>query len=200
MVSAEHVHKLLTLTTQGRREALDEMLPIVYGELHRLARGYLRREGSAVTLQPTMLVNEAYLKLIGQRNVDFHNRAQFVGVAAMVMRRFLIDRAKSKKAQMHGGGAVHVELDEARDGGYAPDIDLLALNLALESLAAMNPDAARLVELRYFGGATIEESASVLGWTTIRVNRCLRFAKAFLYATMTGAPVSERSNDAADVH
>ena len=179
--------QLLVAWGAGNRQALDEMLPLVYEELHRLAARYLSRERPDHTLQPTALVHEAYLRLINQRHVDWRNRAQFLVLAASVMRRILVNHARDRAAAKRVGGRerVSISLIEAPSGG--PDVDLIALEEALERLAALDPRKARVVELRFFGGLTTEEVAEVLEVSRATVEREWSFARAWLYDAMEGS-------------
>ena len=144
------------------RRALDQMLPVVYEELHRLASHYLSREATGHTLQPTALVHEAYLRLVDQRRVDWRNRAQFLGLAASMMRRILVNHARDRAAQKRGGGAAAVSLSLVEAPSGRPDVELIALEDALQRLAALDERKSRVVELKFFGGLTIEEIAEVL--------------------------------------
>src|SRR6188472_2186879 len=141
----------------------EAMLSIVYAELRRLAASYLRRERPGHTLQPTALVHEAYVRLIDQRQIDWSNRAQFVGLAAVMMRRILVNHARDRIAEKRGGGAEHVPLTLASEGIGAPEIDLLDLHEALNDLSEADPRKGRIVELKFFGGLTTEEIAGTLG-------------------------------------
>jgi RNA polymerase sigma factor (TIGR02999 family) len=178
--SARDVTQLLVDWGKGNKEALDKLIPLVYDELRRLADHYLRRERPDHTLQPTALVHEAYLRLVNQRNVDWHNRAQFFGIAAELMRRILLEHARSHHAAKRGGGEQKLSLDEAMGLSKKREVDLIALDDALTSLAAVDPQKSRIVELRFFGGLTIEETAKLLGVSPITVNRAWRITKAWL--------------------
>jgi RNA polymerase sigma-70 factor (ECF subfamily) len=170
----------------GDRAALDAMLPAIYAELKRLARIYLRRERPDHTLQPTALVHEAYMKLVDQRQVDWRNRAQFLGVAAGAMRRVLLHHAESRNAQKRDGALQRVTLDEElaaleRD----TTVDLLDLNRALDRLAALDARQSRIVELRIFGGLSIEEAAEVLSISPATVKRDWNVARLWLRRELT---------------
>ena len=175
---------LLRAWGAGDQVAGERLLPAVYAELRRQAARAMRREGSGHTLQPTALVHEAYLRMVDQRRVEWRNRVQFLGVAANMMRRVLVDHARERHAAKRGGGAPAVALDAAdlpdaaapADGG----VDLLAVQDALERLAALDPDQARLVELRYFGGLNIEETAEALGVSPATVKREWAIARSWL--------------------
>ncbi len=174
------VTQLLVALNNGDKEALDKLLPLVYSELRRLADHYLRRERSDHTLQATALVHEAYLRLVDQ-NVSWQNRAHFFGVAAEMMRRILVDHARSHQAAKRGSGGVKLSLDEAINLSDERAADLIALDEALTALAAFDPQKSRIVELRFFGGLSIEETARVLGIGSATVIRQWRTAKAWLY-------------------
>ena len=160
-------------------------MPLVYAELHRLAGAYLRRERREQTLQPTELVNEAYLKLIDQRSARWQNRAQFYGVAAQLMRRILVDHARAHYATKRGGDRINVSLKNIGAFGGQPDADLLALHDVLNRLAEIDPDQSRIVELRFFGGLTIEEAAEVMHVSHSTVEREWKIAKAWLKRELT---------------
>jgi RNA polymerase sigma factor (TIGR02999 family) len=176
----QEVTQLLVKISHGDRSALDDLLPLVYDELRRLADRYLRRERADHTLQATALVNEAYLRLVDQ-NVPWQNRAHFFGVAAEMMRRILVDHARSHQAQKRGSGGVKLSLDEAINMSDERAADMIALDEALTALAEFDPQKSRIVELRFFAGLSIEETAKVLGIGTATVIRQWRMAKAWLY-------------------
>jgi RNA polymerase sigma factor (TIGR02999 family) len=168
------------------KQALDQMLPVVYQELHRLAVHYLGREGTGHTLQPTALVHEAYLRLVDQRRVDWRNRAQFLGVAASMMRRILVNHARDRAAQKRGGRREQVTLSLVESPSGRPDVELIALEDALERLSELDPRKGRVVELKFFGGLTIEEIAEVLQVSGATVEREWAFARAWLYDAIEG--------------
>ncbi len=178
--------QLLIAWGAGDRHALDQMLPLVYEELRRLAASYLAREGTGHTLQPTALVHEAYLRLMNQRQVDWRNRAQFLGLAASMMRRVLVNHARDRGAAKRAGGREQVSLSLAEAPSGAPEIELIALEEALERLAARDPRKARVVELRFFGGLAMEEIAEVLEISKATVEREWSFARAWLYDAIEG--------------
>lgn len=182
------VTQLLIEWSAGHREAFEHLVPLVYEDLRRLAGGYMRRESPGHALQPTALVHEAYLKLVDQRQVKWQNRAHFFGIAAGMMRRILVDHARVQRADKRGGGWERVTLvgDEVAAGGPA-EIDVLSLHHSLERLAAFDPQQARIVELRYFGGLTIEEAAEVVGISPATVVREWTIAKAWLRADLSGS-------------
>jgi RNA polymerase sigma factor (TIGR02999 family) len=183
MSSTPDVTQLLLKWGNGDREALENLLPLVYRELHQLASRYLRRERSDHTLQATALVHEAYLKLIDQREVRWQNRAHFFGVAAQAMRRILVDHARGHMAAKRGSGGVKLSLEdnEAAIVSAEKAEEMVALDEALTRLAEIDPQKSRIVELRFFGGLSIEETAEVLGIGTATVIRQWRVARAWLY-------------------
>jgi RNA polymerase sigma-70 factor (ECF subfamily) len=183
--SPEGVTQLLERWSQGDEEALGQLMPLVYDELHRLAGAYLRRERREHTLQPTALINETYLKLIDQRHPNWKNRAQFFGVAAQLMRRILIDHARRHHASKRGGDRLNVSLRNLGAFGNQPDADLLTLHDALERLAKIDPEQSRLVELKFFGGLTIEETAEVMEVSHGTVEREWKIARAWLKRELT---------------
>ncbi len=168
-------------SARGDRKALDELLPLVYGELRRIADRYLRRERADHTLQPTALVHEAYLRLVDQREVEWQNRAHFFGVAAQMMRRILVDHARAQQTTKRGGGGIKVSLDDVLEISDEQLEGMIALDDALQALEKIDPQKSRIVELRFFGGLSIEETAEALGVGTATVIRQWRMAKAFLY-------------------
>ena len=159
-------------------------MPLVYNELRGLARNLLRRESNRVTLQPTALVNEAYLRLIGQQEVSWESRAQFFGMAAKLMRNILVDHARRRQASRRGGGCFQISLESADRFNHQPGIDIVILNDALDELAVIKPEHSRIIELRFFGGLTIEETAAVMGVSHAAVERGWAFAKAWLRRSM----------------
>ena len=165
----------------------EPMLELVYAELRRLAAGYLRGERPGHTLQPTALVHEAYLRLLNQRQVDWSNRAQLMGLAAVMMRRILVNHARDRVAGKRGGGAEHVSLTVAGEGIGAADVNVLDLHDALTRLAAVDPRKGRIVELKFFGGLSTDEIAETLGLSTATVERDWKFARAWLSDAMSGA-------------
>jgi RNA polymerase sigma factor (TIGR02999 family) len=179
--SHKDVTELLVDWSKGDGKALDELIPLVYGELRRVASRYLRRERPDHTLQTTALVHEAYLKLVDQRNANWRNRAQFFGVAAQLMRRILVDYARGHRASKRGGDYCRIPLDEAIISVEEKDRSLLAVDEALTALAALDPQQSRVVELRVFGGLTVEEAADVLGVSPRTVKREWSMAKAWLH-------------------
>jgi RNA polymerase sigma factor (TIGR02999 family) len=181
------VTRLLNDARAGKADALDALLPLVYAELRRVAASYLRRERDFQTLQPTALVHEVYLRLLGERHVAWQNRAHFCAIAAQSMREILVEHARARNAQKRGGAWRRVTLTDVRLGrGDAHDIDVEALGEALSRLAAFDPVRARLVDLRFFGGLTIEETAEVLGQSPATVKRGWALARAWLKRELEG--------------
>jgi RNA polymerase sigma factor (TIGR02999 family) len=172
----------------GDREAFDRLLPLVYDELRVIASRRLRREGPRSGHQTTALVNEAYLKLIDQRKVDWRSRAHFFAIAATLMRRIVVDTARRRKREKRGGGVAPISIDEVLEAFPAPTVDvvdILALDRALQKLERIDPDQGRIVELRFFGGLTVEEVALVLGVSAATIKRESAFAKAWLHRALT---------------
>jgi RNA polymerase sigma-70 factor, ECF subfamily len=186
LTSAE-VTALLGELAQGKSEAADHLIPVVYHELRRLAGRYMRRERKDHTLQTTALVHEAYLKLVEQRSVNWESRAHFYGVASQIMRRLLIDHARHNLREKRGGGQQMVALDEALVFSPEKSSTLIELDAALERLAALDARQARIVELRFFGGVTVEEAAAVLGISPKTVKRDWSVAKAWLHGELKAA-------------
>jgi RNA polymerase sigma-70 factor, ECF subfamily len=181
MLTQHEITRLLVEWGNGDQQALERLTPLVYEELHRLARRYLRQERQGHTLQSTALVHEAYLKLVGQHSVRWQNRAQFFGIAAQLIRRILVDYARNKHAAKRGADAPKLSLDEALAVPGERDLDLVALDDALETLAKLDPRQSRLVELRFFAGLTVEETAEVLQMSPATVKRDWTAAKAWLF-------------------
>ena len=188
--SPKDVSRLLVDWGNGDQAALDELIPLVYDELRRLAGRYMRREGQDHTLQTSALVNEAYLRLIDQKSVHWQNRAHFFGVAAQLMRRILVDHARSRSRLKRGGGAQMVSLaDQAGVSKEAEEV--IALDDALTNLAEMDPRKSQIVEMKFFGGLTTEEVAEVLKITTRTVEREWRKARAWLNRAITKGATNE---------
>jgi RNA polymerase sigma-70 factor (ECF subfamily) len=175
---------LLVDWSDGDAAALEKLLPIVYNELRRIARRALHREAVGHTLQPTALVNELYLRLVEQRRATWANRAQFFAVAAQMMRHVLVDHARAQLAAKRGGSSPRVSLDEAADVEARATWEILAIDEALERLATLDAEQARIVELRFFSGLTVEETAHVLGRSPRTIKREWRLAKAWLYGEL----------------
>ena len=176
----EGITQLLLKWSDGDSSARETLMPLVYEELRRLASKYLRRERVNHTLQPTALVHEAYLQLIDQQKVEWQNRAQFFGLAARLMRNILVDHARNRQAAKRGGGHYSVSLSRADRLSDKPEIDLVALHETLERLATRDPQKSQIVELRFFGGLTIEETAEVLDISHATVEREWKMARAWL--------------------
>ena len=184
--SAE-VTDLLKAWSSGDQAALDRLTSLVYGELHRLARRYMRNERPGNTLQTTALVNEAYLRLVDVKNVDWQHRAQFFAISAQIMRNILVDAARARGAHKRGGEAVKVNVDDSPLLSPEPDAFILALDDALTAFSQIAPRQAKVVELRYFGGMSEEETAEVLRSSPRTVRRDWQFAKAWLQHELSGA-------------
>jgi RNA polymerase sigma-70 factor (ECF subfamily) len=178
--AAPDVTRLLLAWRRGDRAALEELAPLVYAELRRLAHRQMRRERPGHTLQTTALVNETYLRLVDSKRVRWQNRVHFFAVCAQLMRRILVDHARARRSLKRGGKAVHVTLEDAPVGSPPPDEDLLALDEALTRLAAIDMRKSRVVELRHFGGLSVEETAEALGVSTDTVMRDWKMAKLWL--------------------
>lgn len=178
------VTKMLEDYLNGNREVLDKLLPLVYGELRRLAHSYLRSERQDISLQTTALVHEAYLKLIDQHSVNFENRAQFFALSATAMRRILLDNARRHSAEKRGSGGVKISLDDLPEISVNVNKDLIALDMALRELEEFDAQQAKIIELRYFGGLTIEETAEVLKISPATIKREWTLARAWLFKRM----------------
>ena len=189
--SPQDLTQLLVKCRQGDRQALDELMPVVYHELQGLAKRYIARERPGHTLQSTALVHEAYLKLVGQKDVQWQNRAHFFGVAAQLMRRLLVDHAPRRKSGKRGSGGTRITLVEGLATVEPVDIDTIALDDALKSLERLDPRKGRLVELRFFGGLTIEETAEVMGTSAGTVKREWQFTKAWLHRHIQQGPAGD---------
>jgi len=182
---SDYVSQLLVEWSNGNERALEDLLPLIYNELRRLAHNFLYHERSGHTLQTTALVHEAYLKLIDQRDARWQNRAHFFAIAAQAMRRILIDSARKHTAAKRRGAGENVSLDEAANLSDEPDSSLLALDEALKALAAIDRQQGRIVELRYFGGLTIEETAEVMKLSPATIKREWAMARAWLHQELT---------------
>jgi RNA polymerase sigma factor (TIGR02999 family) len=187
-IAPQHeITQLLAQWREGNQSALDELYPLVYDELHRLARRYMSRERKGHTLQTTALINEAYVRLVDQKNVPWANRSHFFAISAQIMRRILIDHARRHRYAKRGGGAQQVSLEEAAIVVPDQSGELLRLDEALKSLAEMDPRRSQVVELRYFGGLNNEEIAGVLQISENTVTRDWNMARAWLYQQLTGS-------------
>ena len=180
------VTELLRAWSDGNDGALEQLMPLVEAELRRLARAYMGRERRGHTLQPTALVNEAFIRLTDARQVRWQDRAHFLGISARLMRRVLVDHARSRGYRKRGGGAQQVSLDEALVGSTGPTLDLVALDRALETLATVDARKSQVIELRFFGGLSVEETADVLHVSTDTVKRDWRLAKLWLLRELEG--------------
>ena len=184
MSSDADITGLLVDWNNGDKSAMERLLPIVERELHRLAHAYMRRENPNHTLQTTALINETYLRLVDQRRVQWQNRAHFFGIAAQIMRRILLNYARDQNRQKRGGKAIHVSLSEAMIMPGEKDREIIALNDALTRVETIDERKAKVVELRFFGGLSVDEVAEVLKVSTVTVMRDWAFAKAWLSREM----------------
>jgi RNA polymerase sigma factor (TIGR02999 family) len=189
LFAAPDITQLLVNFSQGDKSALDQMTPILYEELRKLARYFLAAERSDHTLQPTALVHEAYIRLVSQRTVNWRNRAHFLGLAASMMRRILINHAEAHRAGKRQGSADRVAMEDALGVFTQPKVDLLDLNHSLEELTRLDAQQGRVVELRYFGGLSIDETAEVLGVSPATVKREWGTARLWLMQHMQGTPL-----------
>jgi RNA polymerase sigma factor (TIGR02999 family) len=183
--TTEQITQLLAGWAHGNPAALDELTPIVYNELHRIAHRYMRRERPGHTLQTSALINEAYIRLIDQREARWQNRAHFFAIAAKLMRRILVDRARARGYAKRGANPLQVSLDEGMAVSGKKEPDLVALDDALKDLEAMDPRKSRIVEMRFFGGLSLEETAEALAISIPTVEREWRAARAWLHRAMT---------------
>lgn len=181
----ENLTNLLAAWSDGDEIALEQLTPIVYQELHRIAHNYMRKENGGHDLQTTALVNEAYLRLVGQRQIQWQNRSHFFAIASTIMRRILVDYARSNLYQKRGGGAVHVSLSQAEFISPEKHLDVVALDEALQSLAKIDERRSRVVELRFFAGLDVRETADILKVSVDTVMRDWNLAKAWLKRELT---------------
>ena len=186
VATQDNITELLVGYGRGDKKALDKLMPIVYEELRRQAARYLRKEQPGHTLQTTALIHEAYVRLVDQRHVQWQNRAHFFGIAAQLMRRILVDHARTKKRVKRGGSDVKVSIDDANVAVKGQDLDVVALDEALQRLAEIDEQQSRVVELRFFSGLTVEETAEVMGISKATVKRDWSMAKAWLHRELTG--------------
>jgi RNA polymerase sigma factor (TIGR02999 family) len=187
-MAAPRTHEITALLrawTAGDEQALEKLTPLVYRELHRRARRYMAREPAGHILQTTALINEVYLRLVDLRELTWQDRAHFFAVCAKLMRQILIDLARARRYQKRGPGAIHVSLEEASSASKEPQVDLLALDEALKALARIDPRKGRVVELRFFGGLSVEETAEVLRVSAETVMRDWKFARACLHQELS---------------
>ena len=185
---SDEVTQLLLRWQAGDRAALDKLLPLVYDQLHKLATRQLKRERKGHTLQPTAVVHETYLRLVDQRRANWQSRAQFFAVAAGMMRRVLVDHARSRRAAKRGGLMPHIAIEDVEAGIDPPSVDLVDLDDALGKLEQLDADQAKIVELRFFGGLTVEETAEVVRSSPATVKRDWHSAKAWLFRELGGVP------------
>ena len=193
MTERTHQHQITQLLAEwsdGNQSALDELYPLVYEELHRLARRYMSRERKGHTLQTTALINEAYVRLVDQKNVHWANRSHFFAISAQIMRRILIDHARRHAYAKRGGGAQQVSLEEVAVVAREQSAEIIRLDEALKILAKMDPRRCHVVELRYFGGLSNEEIAGVLKVSENTVTRDWNLARAWLHQQLTGSAAS----------
>lgn len=183
---SEPVTELLARWSRGDRAALDLVMPLVYDELHRIARAYARRHSPDRTLQPTALVHEAWMRLAGREDGSFAHRTQFYALAAKIMRGILVDHARAARAEKRGGDAIRMPLDDAMGAAWRDPVDMIALDDALNALERLDGRQARAVELKYFGGLTIDELAGALDISAATVSRDLKAAEAWLGHTLRG--------------
>ncbi len=183
---SQEITELLLKWSGGDKTALDQLIPLVYPELRRLARKYMRREAAVHTLQTSALINEAYLRLVNQKGVEWQDRAHFFAVAAQVMRHILIDHARSHRYEKRGAGAQHLAFDDVAIVGEQRAAEFLALDEALTNLAVVDARKSKIVELRFFGGLTVDEIAEVIKVSPITVKREWRAAKAWLNLEISG--------------
>jgi RNA polymerase sigma factor (TIGR02999 family) len=183
--SAHEISRLLRCWSEGDESALDALAPLVYDELHKLAHHYMRREGRGHILQTTAVIHEAFLRLVRSRPADWKDRTHFFGICARLMRQILVDFARTQKSQKRGGETVRLECEDAPDLPAERDIDLLALDEALTSLSRVDARKGRIVELRFFGGLSVEETAEVLKVSPDTVTRDWRLARAWLLKEMS---------------
>jgi RNA polymerase sigma factor (TIGR02999 family) len=186
----DDISVLLRAWSDGDQSALERLTPIVYDELRRLARRYMKRERPGHSLQTAALVNEAYMRLVDYERMQWQNRAHFFAVSSQLMRRILVDHARRHNLK-RGGGVQHVSLDEAAVVGGDQDADLVALDNAMNALLRIDPRKVQVVEMRFFGGLSVEETAEVLKVSTVTVKRDWRAARAWLYRELTGGPTDE---------
>jgi RNA polymerase sigma-70 factor (ECF subfamily) len=185
MSDTGEVTRLLGEIGSGKKDAMNQLLPLVYDELHRLARSYFRRERGEHTLQPTALVHEAYIRMVDQKSA-MQTRGHFLAVAATQMRRILLDYARKHKAERRGGGGQKVLLEDTMAIAEQTPLDMIGLDTALTLLSKLDPEQGKLVELRFFGGLSVEETAEVMGVSPATIKRSWSSARAFLHREMTG--------------
>jgi RNA polymerase sigma factor (TIGR02999 family) len=192
--TSHDVTGLLIDWSKGDHRALEELIPLVYGELRRLAGAHLRRERPSNTLQGTALAHEAFLRLVNQHGVSWRNRAHFFGIAAQMIRRILVDHARANRAAKRGAGGVKLEIEEGMAVSSQKELDLVGLDDALNRLAAMDERQSRIVELRFFAGLSVEETAEVMGISTPTVKREWSSARAWLFRELQGRELQDKSS------
>ncbi len=197
--AGQDVSTLLRAWSGGDQSALEKLTPLVYDQLHLLARRYMKGERPGHSLQTTALVNEAYTRLVDYKRMQWQNRAHFFAVSAQLMRRILVDHARRRNPK-RGAGVQHVSLDQAAVVGGDEDTDLVALDDAMNALARLDPRKVQVVEMRFFGGLSVEETAEVLKVSTVTVKRDWRAARTWLYRELTGATTPAASNPATSNH
>lgn len=185
-VSSNEITQLLSDWRKGDQSAIQKLIPLVHNELRRIAHKYMKQENPGHTWQTTVLLNEAYLRLVGKKDLQFESRAHFFALAAQIMRHLLVDHARASRAAKRGGGSRHVSLDETAVLSEDKTAELLDLNEALNKLSQMDPRKSQIVELRYFAGLSVEETGEVLGISPITVKREWAKAKAWLYRELEG--------------
>jgi RNA polymerase sigma factor (TIGR02999 family) len=195
MHTPDGLTQLLIAWGEGDQQAFDQLITLAYGELRRQARLFLRRERAGHTLQPTALVHEAFLRLVGQNRIRWQNRQQFFAVAAQAMRRVLVDCARARGSVKRGAGGTRVTLEDVHQPSHPAQVDVESLDRALDGLAVLDPRQARMVELRYFGGFTAEETAQSLGVSVATVKRDWVVARAWLFREMGGAVATRGLDD-----
>ena len=188
MSSSHDITRLLQQWAGGSSDALEELTPLIYHELRQLADSYLRRESRAQTMQPTALVHEAYLRLVDQHSPDWENRSHFFGIAARIMRQILVDHARSQQSPKRGGALERVSLEDCLNSTTEYSADLISLNDALNELERFDPRKAKIIDLHFFGGLTVQETAAALGISKATVERELRAGEAWLYNRVKGQP------------
>jgi RNA polymerase sigma factor (TIGR02999 family) len=196
--SPSTVSRLLEESAAGSHRALEDLMPLVYRELRLIARRYLRAERRDHTLQPTALVHEAFLRLVGHERAVWKGRGHFLAVAAQAMRRILVDHARRHRADKRGGGAEVLQVEGLEDLAVAPDVDLVGLDEAMTRLEQLDPRAARVVEQRYFAGSSVEETAEALGVAEITVMRDWKMARAWLQRELSGGAGEKNEPGSAD--
>ena len=187
MDAADHITQLLLDWGRGNEQAQQQLLAIVYSELHRIAASHLRAESASQALQPTALVHEVYLRLVDQTRIRWKNRSQFFAISSQLIRRVLVDHARKRRALKRGGDLTHLSFEETLDSGNSTDQEILLINEALSALEELDPRQARVVELRFFGGMNVKEVAEILSISPVTVKRDWKTARAFLFHYLSKA-------------